>query len=96
MNGPPFRRNSICHADLSAGLTTEQKKQKICEYVVNNCLSFRHAEDPILQELLGIHMTAEQTRDRVVEMGISILGKIKKILAKADDIVIAFDEWNDA
>jgi hypothetical protein len=55
-------------SETTEDLTPEQKKKKVCEFVVRNCAAFRVAEDPTFRDF-GAHLSAEQARERILEMG---------------------------
>jgi hypothetical protein len=77
-------------------LSPEEKKKRICQFIVSNCQAFRTVESPEFQDMTDVRMTRHEVRERVMEMKNDIFLKLKNLLEKATDIAIAFDEWADA
>jgi hypothetical protein len=79
-----------------AGLSDEQRKAHITEYIVECCESFRKVEAPSFRKMTGVVMNRKEVKGRIMVLRDQLWRKIVKMLQKVSDLVISFDEWSDA
>jgi hypothetical protein len=77
-------------------VTPEEKKNRICRYIVSRYEAFRTVESDEFRAVSGVVMTGEEVRKRIIAMKNDIFLKMKNLLESSSCITISFDEWSDA